>query len=79
MRRSQCAKIAGLSLEQIRLLLDGDVEQRRSLALAHAAHLDRRAAEITAARQMIGHVIDCRRDDCIDCATPHDTFGFPRA
>jgi len=73
----KCAKIAGLSLEQIRLLLDGDPEQRKNLALTHADHLDRRAMEISAARQMIGHVIDCRRQGCADCSAPHDAFGFP--
>ncbi|MFJ4036737.1 MerR family transcriptional regulator [Microbacterium sp. NPDC090007] len=60
-------KAAGLSLEQIRVLLDEDAPDRHRVLEAHIAELDRRAAEIAQARAMTEHALRCRAHDITAC------------
>lgn len=74
----QCAKAAGLSLDQIRLMLSGSPQGRRLLLKRHAERLERQAAEIDAARRLVAHVSECDAQACEVCAVPYESFGFPR-
>ncbi|GAA4914234.1 DNA-binding transcriptional MerR regulator [Stackebrandtia albiflava] len=78
-RLIQCAKAAGMSLEQIRVMLTGDPTDRVRMLRGHAERLERRAAEIAASRRMVAHAVECPARDCPDCAAPHTSFGFPPA
>lgn len=60
-------KAAGLSLEQIRVLLDDDAPDRHRVLEEHVAELDRRAAEIAEARAMTEHALRCRSHDITQC------------
>ncbi|MCK9795695.1 MerR family transcriptional regulator [Isoptericola sp. 4D.3] len=66
------SKVAGMSLEQIQVLLDagghdtGAVERHRVLA-AHLAELDRRQEEIERSRHMTEHALSCRAHDIATC------------
>ncbi|MGF0116290.1 MerR family transcriptional regulator [Promicromonospora sp. Marseille-Q5078] len=66
------SKVAGMSLEQIQVLLDagghetGAAERHRVLA-AHLAELDRRQAEIERSRHMTEHALSCRAHDIATC------------
>jgi DNA-binding transcriptional MerR regulator len=60
-------KAAGLSLEQIRVLLDDDAPDRHRVLEEHIAELDRRAADIAQARAMTEHALRCRSHDITQC------------
>lgn len=66
------SKVAGMSLEQIQVLLDagpdraGAPERHRVLA-AHLAELDRRQAEIERSRHLTEHAMSCRAHDIAAC------------
>lgn len=61
-------KAAGFSLEQIRdILTASDLATRRAMLAEHYAELDRRIAEIQAAKEMVEHCLDCRADDFTRC------------
>ncbi|MFN3950083.1 MerR family transcriptional regulator [Microbacterium sp.] len=60
-------KAAGLSLEQIRVLLDEGAPDRHRVLEAHVAELDRRAADIAQARAMTEHALRCRSHDITQC------------
>ena len=60
-------KAAGLSLEQIRVLLDEDARDRHRVLEEHVAELDRRAADIAQARAMTEHALRCRSHDITRC------------
>ncbi|MDQ1082168.1 MULTISPECIES: MerR family transcriptional regulator [Microbacterium] len=60
-------KAAGLSLDQIRVLLDDDAPDRHRVLEEHVAELDRRAAEIAEARAMTEHALRCRSHDIAQC------------
>jgi DNA-binding transcriptional MerR regulator len=60
-------KAAGLSLEQIRVLLDDDAPDRHRVLEEHVAELDRRAADIAQARAMTEHALRCRSHDITQC------------
>ena len=60
-------KAAGLSLEQIRVLLDDDAPDRHRVLERHIAELDRRAADIAQARAMTEHALRCRAHDITQC------------
>jgi DNA-binding transcriptional MerR regulator len=61
------SKSAGMSLEQIRTLLDGQAADRREVLTAHVQDLDRRMDEMTRSRQMTLHALDCRAHDIATC------------
>jgi len=61
------SKTAGMSLHQIRLLLDASAEGRREVLEAHLADLDRRMAEMARSRDMTVHALDCRAHDIATC------------
>lgn len=61
------SKAAGMTLEQIGVLLDRDAPDRHRVLDAHLAELDRRAAEIAHAREMTEHALECRAHDIAMC------------
>ncbi|WP_436970528.1 MerR family transcriptional regulator [Microbacterium testaceum] len=60
-------KAAGMSLEQIRVLLERDAPDRHRVLEEHIAELDRRAADIAEARAMTEHALRCRSHDITQC------------
>lgn len=61
-------KEAGLSLDQIREILDTPAKSRqRALLRRHLAELERREREIAAAKRMIEHALECPLDDFTQC------------
>lgn len=58
---------AGLSLEQIRTLFDGEAEGRRELLEQHLADLERRRVEIDVAREVTQHALHCKAHDVTTC------------
>jgi DNA-binding transcriptional MerR regulator len=61
------SKTAGMSLEQIRALLDAGAAGRRELLTAHLAELDRRQAEMERSRHLTEHALGCRAHDIATC------------
>ena len=60
-------KAAGMSLEQIRVLLDADAPARHRVLEDHLAELDRRMAEMRLSREMTEHALHCRAHDILNC------------
>lgn len=60
-------KAAGMTLGQIRALLDGAVRGRRSVLEDHLRQLDERAAEIERSRMMTEHALRCTAHDIAAC------------
>lgn len=60
-------KAAGMSLDQIRVLLDEDAPDRHRVLEEHVAELDRRAADIAQARAMTEHALRCQAHDITEC------------
>ncbi|MDT3396705.1 MerR family transcriptional regulator [Streptomyces sp. B1866] len=62
-------KEAGLSLEQMRLLLDGpaDRDARRALYREHCDELRRRIAGAQASLALVEHAMECGADDFTRC------------
>ena len=58
---------AGMSLEQIGVLLDADAPERHLVLEAHVADLDRRMAEMQRSREMTLHALACRAHDVANC------------
>jgi len=67
------SKAAGMTLDQIRVLLDAGADGRREVLGEHVAELDRRMAEMTRSREMTLHALDCRAHDVATC--PHFRAG----
>lgn len=65
----QRSKAAGMSLEQIRVLLDSETRGRHEVLLAHVEDLDRRMEEMRLSREMTMHAFECRSHDLTTC--PH--------
>ncbi|MFI5425728.1 MerR family transcriptional regulator [Aeromicrobium sp. UC242_57] len=62
------SKAAGMTLEQIGVLLDDDHgPQRHRVLQEHLAELDRRMAEMHLAREMTQHAFDCEAHDVTRC------------
>ncbi|WP_433198794.1 MerR family transcriptional regulator [Nocardia sp. CA-107356] len=65
-------KAAGLSLEQLREMLDApDRAARRTVLERQHAELDRRIAEARASQRMIEHAMECDAADFTQCPTFH--------
>ncbi|GAB2635226.1 MerR family transcriptional regulator [Nocardioides ginkgobilobae] len=61
------SKAAGMSLEQVAVLLDADAPDRHRVLEAHLAELDRRTAEMALHREMTEHALRCRAHDIATC------------
>lgn len=61
------SKAAGMSLEQIQVMLDAGSADRHQVLEAHLADLDRRMAEMEQSRQMTLHAFECRAHDIATC------------
>lgn len=62
-----CLKVAGMSLEQVRTVLDGDTPDRHELITSHVDELDRRIAAMVRARSMAAHALECDEHDVAAC------------
>ncbi len=60
-------KAAGMSLEQIRVLIDADAADRHAVLEAHLADLDARMQEMRRSREMTEHALRCRAHDVSAC------------
>lgn len=81
------SKSAGMSLDQIRSLLDSGAEDRHAILTAHLADLEARMAEMRRSQHLTEHALECRAHDISTC--PHfrshvadivagTARGFPR-
>src|SRR3954447_17875964 len=61
------SKAAGMSLDQIGVLLDAEAAGRHQVLEAHIADLDRRMEEMRRSRQMTEHALRCRAHDIATC------------
>jgi DNA-binding transcriptional MerR regulator len=61
------SKLAGMSLDQIRVLLDSGSGGRHQLLEAHLADLDRRMKEMQRSREMTEHALRCKAHDVANC------------
>jgi MerR family transcriptional regulator, copper efflux regulator len=61
------SKAAGMSLEQIAVLLDAGSADRHQVLEAHIADLDRRMEEMRLSREMTVHALECRAHDIATC------------
>ena len=61
------SQAAGMSLEQIGILLDGGARGRHEVLEAHVADLDRRMDEMARSREMTLHALRCRAHDIATC------------
>lgn len=60
-------KDAGMSLDQIAVLLDADAPERHRVLQAHLDELQRRMAEMERSREMTQHALQCRAHDVATC------------
>jgi len=63
----QRSKAAGMSLDQIRTLLDSEARGRHEVLLAHVADLDTRMEEMRLSREMTMHAFSCEQHDLTSC------------
>lgn len=61
------SKAAGMSLDQIHVLLAGQTDERREVLTAHLDELERRMAEMARSREMTLHALECRAHDIATC------------
>ena len=61
------SKAAGMSLEQIGVLLDEGAPDRHRVLEAHVADLDRRMEEMRISREMTLHAFACEQHDLTSC------------
>jgi DNA-binding transcriptional MerR regulator len=61
------SKAAGMTLEQVAVLLDAGAADRHQVLEAHVADLDRRMAEMQRSRAMTEHALRCRAHDIATC------------
>src|SRR3954470_20494732 len=61
------SKAAGMSLDQILVLLDAGAADRHQVLEAHLAELDRRMEEMRLSREMTEHALRCRAHDIATC------------
>ncbi|MET3963321.1 MerR family copper efflux transcriptional regulator [Marmoricola sp. OAE513] len=63
----QRSKAAGMSLDQIRVLMDSEARGRHEVLEAHIADLDRRMEEMRQSREMAQHAFSCKEHDVTSC------------
>lgn len=61
------SKEAGMSLDQIRALIDGGAEDRRRILRGHLDDLETRMAAMERSRHLTEHALDCRAHDIATC------------
>ena len=61
------SKAAGMTLDQIAVLLDDEAPGRHRILQEHIADLDRRMVEMQHARDMAVHAYECRAHDVASC------------
>src|SRR3954454_24437526 len=61
------SKAAGMSLDQILVLLDAGSADRHQVLEAHIADLDRRMEDMRRSREMTEHALRCRAHDIATC------------
>lgn len=61
------SKAAGMSLEQIAVMLDAEAPERHRVLEEHVADLDRRMEEMRRSREMTVHALSCRAHDIATC------------
>lgn len=61
------SKAAGMSLEQIRALVDGEAADRHRILGDHLAELDARMKEMERSRHLTEHALECRAHDISTC------------
>ncbi|WP_193607638.1 MerR family transcriptional regulator [Nocardioides lijunqiniae] len=61
------SKAAGMSLDQILVLLDAESGDRHRVLEQHVADLDRRMQEMQRSREMTEHALRCRAHDIATC------------
>lgn len=61
------SKSAGMSLEQVGVLLDSGAKDRHEVLSAHLSDLDRRMEEMRISREMTQHAFDCKAHDIATC------------
>jgi DNA-binding transcriptional MerR regulator len=61
------SKASGMSLEQIRTLVDASTDGRRDALRSHLAELDRRQADLERSRHLTQHALECRAHDITTC------------
>lgn len=61
------SKAAGMTLEQIAVMLDADAPERHRVLEDHITDLDRRMAEMRRSREMTEHALRCRAHDIAAC------------
>jgi DNA-binding transcriptional MerR regulator len=61
------SKAAGMTLEQIRGLLDASTAGRHAMLTAHLADIDARIAELERSRHLAEHALQCRAHDIGNC------------
>lgn len=60
-------KAAGMSLDQIRTLMDSEARGRHEILEAHIADLDRKMDEMRRSKEMAQHAFDCEEHDMTSC------------
>ena len=63
----QRSKLAGMTLEQIAVLLDDGRSWRHEVLHAHLDDLDKRMLEMQRSREMTEHALRCRAHDITTC------------
>lgn len=63
----QRSKAAGMTLDQIRVLMDSEARGRHEILAAHIADLDRRMEEMRQSREMAEHAFACKEHDVTSC------------
>ena len=63
----QRSKDAGMSLDQVRALLDAESWGRHQVLEEHIADLDRRMAQMLISREMTLHALRCEAHDIAQC------------
>ena len=61
------SKAAGMSLDQIRSLLDSEAKDRHQILVDHLDDLARRMAEMERSRLLTQHALGCRAHDIANC------------
>ncbi len=61
------SKAAGMTLEQIAVMLDAEAPERHRVLEEHIADLDRRMDEMRLSREMTVHALSCRAHDIATC------------
>ena len=63
----QRSKAAGMTLDQIRTLMDSEARGRHEVLEAHIADLDRRMEEMRQSKEMAQHAFSCKEHDVTSC------------